>query len=157
MRKQVMTPEKTEQAGATSAWLDLEQLASAEISSEEADYPIEAALNPEQTGRWRAAASGAQTIRLRFDQPQSLQRIHLAFHEDEQPRTQEFVLRWSPDGGQSYQEIVRQQYTFSPPNTSKEVEEYQVNLAGVTVLELYLIPDISGGSAHATLTGLYLA
>jgi hypothetical protein len=157
MRKQVITPEKTEQAHATNAWLDLEQLASAEISSEEAAHPIEAALNPEQAGGWRAATSGAQTIRLHFDQPQSLQRIHLAFWEEEQPRTQEFVLRWSPDGGQSYQEIVRQQYTFSPPNTSKEVEEYQVNLTGVTVIELHLIPDISGGSAHATLAGLYLA
>jgi hypothetical protein len=52
---------------------------------------------------------------------------------------------------------VRQQYTFSPPGTSEQVEEYQVNLAGVTILELHLIPDISGGSAHATLAGLYLA
>jgi hypothetical protein len=157
MRKQVLTPEKTERAHATSTWLDLTQLASAEISSEEADHPIEAALNPEQAGGWRAATPGAQTIRLRFDQPQPLQRIHLAFRENEQPRTQEFVLRWSPDGGQSYQEIVRQQYTFSPPGTSEEVEEYQVNLAGVTVLELHLIPNISGGLGQATLAGLYLA
>ena len=39
------------------------------------------------------------------------------FQEDEQERTQEFVLRWSPDGGQSYREIVRQQYNFSPPQS----------------------------------------
>ncbi len=157
MRKQVIHPEGAGPDRDTTAWLDLEQLASAEISSEEAAHPIEAALNPKQTGGWRAATSGSQTIRLRFDQPQPLQRIHLAFREEEQPRTQEFVLRWSPDAGQSYQELVRQQYTFSPPGTSEEVEEYQVNLAGVTVLELQLIPDISGGSAHATLAALYLA
>ncbi|MFP4439155.1 MAG: discoidin domain-containing protein [Chloroflexaceae bacterium] len=157
MRKQVIHPEGAGQTHDPSAWLDLDQLATAEISSEEGEHPIEAALDPEQIGGWRAATSGSQTIRLRFDQPLALQRIHLAFREEEQPRTQEFVLRWSSDGGRSYQEIVRQQYTFSPPSTSEEVEEYQVNLAGVTILELHLIPDISGGSAHATLAGLYLA
>jgi len=41
---------------------------------------------------------------------------------------QEFVLRWSPDGGHSFREIVRQQWNFSPPDTTREVEEYQVEL-----------------------------
>jgi hypothetical protein len=33
-------------------------------------------------------------------------------------RTQEFVLRWLPEGQQSPREIVRQQYTLSPPATN---------------------------------------
>ena len=50
--------------------------------------------------------------------------IALLFEETEIVRTQEFVLRWSPDGGHSFQEIVRQQWNFSPPNTTSEIEEY---------------------------------
>jgi len=106
---------------------------------------------------WRAAQPGEQTIRLRFDEPLRLQRIRLVFHEDEQGRTQEFVLRWSPDGGQSYREIVRQQYNFSPPEAVREIEEYDVDLDGVTGLELRIKPDISGGSARAALTQLSVA
>ena len=95
-------------------WLDLERLAQVEITSEEVDHPIESAFNPGAGPGWRAAQPREQTIRLLFDEPLGLKRIHLVFQEDEQERTQEFVLRWSPDGGQSYREIVRQQYNFSP-------------------------------------------
>jgi hypothetical protein len=86
-----------------------------------------------------------------------VRRIHLVFHEDERERTQEFVLRWSPDGGQSYREILRQQYNFSPPGAIREVEDYEVNLDGVTVLEMTIVPDISGGSARASLAALRVA
>ena len=55
------------------------------------------------------------------------------------------------DRGQSYREIVRQQYNFSPPEAIREVEDYDLNLDGVTALELTIIPDISGGSARASL------
>jgi hypothetical protein len=34
----------------------------------------------------------------------------LVFEENETQRTQEFALRWSPDGGNSLKEIVRQQW-----------------------------------------------
>ena len=79
------------------------------------------------------------------------------FHEDAHEHTQEFVLRWSPDGGKSYREIVRQQYNFSPPEVVREVEDYDVDLDGVTALELRIVPDISGGSVRASLTQLRLA
>jgi hypothetical protein len=65
------------------------------------------------------------------------------FLEDQQARTQEFVLRWSPNGCQSYREIVRQQYNFSPPGMTREFEDYAVDLTGVTALELKIVPDIS--------------
>jgi hypothetical protein len=79
------------------------------------------------------------------------------FHEDEQERTQEFVLRWSADGGQSYREILRQQDNFSPPAATHEVEDYDVDLDGVTALELKIVPDISGGGARASLAQLRIA
>ena len=79
------------------------------------------------------------------------------FREELQDRTQEFVLRWSADNGQTYREIVRQQYTFSPPGTVREIEEYAVDLGGVTTLELRIVPDISGGDAFASLERMQLA
>ncbi len=128
-----------------------------EITSEDAGYPIESALIPGIGSGWRAAQPGEQTLRLLFDEPLRLNRIHLAFHEDKQERTQEFVLRWSADGGQSYREILRQQYNFSPPDAAPEVEDYNLDLDGVTALELKIVPDISGGGALASLAQLRLA
>jgi hypothetical protein len=81
----------------------------------------------------------------------------LQFHEEERERTQEFVLRWSAEGGQSYREIVRQQYHFSPPDTTDELEDYAVELEGVKALELRIVPDISGGESRASLAQLRLA
>jgi hypothetical protein len=83
--------------------------------------------------------------------------MRLLFQEDKQERTQQFVLRWSSDGGQSYREIVRQQYNFSPPGTTSECEDYTVDLDGVTALELSIVPDISRGPARASLAQLRLA
>jgi hypothetical protein len=96
-------------------------------------------------------------VRLVFDQPLRIERLHLEFHEDELERTQQFVLRWSSDGGQSYREIVRQQYNFNPPGATSEREDYRVDLDGVTTLELSIVPDISGGPARASLGQLRLA
>jgi len=104
-----------------------------------------------------AAQAGEQTIRLLFDELQRIRHIRLLFHEDQQARTQEFVLRWSPDGGQSYRDILRQQYTFSPPGMTRECEDYAVDLAGVTALELRIVPDISGGDARASVAQLRIA
>ena len=126
-----------------------------EVTSEEKDYPVESALISGEVGGWRAADSGTQTMRLIFES-QRLTRIALVFEETEVERTQEFVLRWSPDGGRSFREIVRQQWNFSPPNAIREVEEYPVELSGVTVLELIIVPDISRGSARASLKSLRL-
>jgi len=67
------------------------------------------------------------------------------------------LLRWSSDGGRSYREIVRQQYNFSPPDTTAEREDYYVDPDGVTNVELTIIPAIGGGAARATLAQLCLA
>jgi hypothetical protein len=157
MRKRLIGHGPGEVAAAKPGWLDLEHLAQVEITSEDVGNPIESALIPDTGLSWRAAQSGEQTIRLLFNEPLRLKRIHLVFQEDEKERTQEFVLRWSPDGGQSYREIVRQQYNFGPPGATSEVEDYDVDLHGVTVLELKIVPDISGGSARASLAQLRLA
>jgi hypothetical protein len=157
MRKRIIGHGPRDVSAAEPGWLDLERLAQVEITSEDADYPIESALIPGAGPAWRAAQPGEQTIRLRFDEPLRLKRIHLVFYEGELERTQEFVLQWSPDDGQSYREIVRQQYNFSPPGAAREVEDYDLDLDGVTALELKIVPDISGGGARASLAQLRLA
>jgi hypothetical protein len=157
MRKRTVTATSQGLPASASSWLDVERRAEVELTSEDAAYPVESALRPGGGPGWRAAEPGAQTIRLRFDAPQELERIRLVFHEREAARTQEFVLRWSADGGRSYREIVRQQYTFSPPSTASEVEDYAVDLDGVTDLELNIVPDIGGGGNRASLAEWLLA
>ena len=67
------------------------------------------------------------------------------------------MLRWSPDTGHSFREIVRQQWNFNPPDSIREIEDYAVELSAVTVLELIIVPDKSGGAARASLASLRLA
>jgi hypothetical protein len=154
MRKSLIAPIPQDAPPLDKGWLDLDREAVVEVTSENKDYPVESALVSGETRGWRAADSGTQTVRLIFDEPQRLKRIALVFEETEIERTQEFVLRWSPDGGRAFREIVRQQWNFSPPNAIREVEEFQVALSAATVLELIIVPDISRGSAHASLKSL---
>ena len=76
------------------AWLDIDQLATVEVSSEDPGRPVEGALIPESGSFWRAAKPGPQKVRLKFDQPQRISQIALLFQEPNRERTQEFVLRW---------------------------------------------------------------
>ena len=154
MRKRLITPTPQGSTLLGEVWLDLDRAAVVEVTSEDKDYPVEAALVLGETRGWRAASSGTQTIRLLFDKPQRLTRISLVSEETETERTQELVLRWSADCGHSFREIVRQQWNFSPPNTTREVEEYDVQLSDVTVLELIIVPDISRETARASLKSL---
>ena len=157
MRKHLIAPIPQSAPALNEGWLDLDRAAVVEVTSEDKEHPGESVLVSGEMRGWRAADSGSQTIRLIFDEPQRLARISLVFEETETERTQEFVLRWSGDGGRSFREIVRQQWNFSPPNATREVEEFQVALSAVTVLELVIVPDISRGAARASLTSLRLS
>ena len=156
MRKRITNQGAGSASLSNQQWLNVEHLAQVEVTSEAAAHPIESALIPGAGPGWRAEQPGQQTVRLLFDEPQRVRHIRLLFQEDERQRTQEFVLRWSSDSGQSYREIVRQQYNFSPPATTSECEDYDVNLDRVTALELAIVPDISGASVCASLAELRL-
>lgn len=140
-------------------FLDLELLTQIELTSEAPEYPIESAvLLTEKSGQgWQAASAGEQIIRIVFDQPRTIEHIVLVFDELQQARTQEFVLLWRLDKDSTYREVMRQQYHFSPPNTTREIEHYTVNLAQLKALELRIIPDMSGAEAYAKLKQLRLA
>jgi hypothetical protein len=157
MRKRITDPTAEGSAHVAPGWLDLERHAQVEVTSEDAAYPIESALRRGGRPGWRAAAPGEQRIQLRFDEPRRIERMRLVFDERDAARTQEFVLRWSADGGRTYRDIVRQQYTFSPPGTAREVEDYTVELEGVTALELHIVPDIGRGRTPASLSEWTLA
>ena len=157
MRKRLITAIQENIRTRSVDWLDVERAALVEVTSEDNDHPVESAFVSGDALGWRAAVPGTQTIRLIFDQPQKLRAILLVFEENDIPRTQEFVLRWSPDGGSSFREIVRQQWNFSPGVATREVEEYQLDLSGVTVLELMINPHIGGGVARASLKNLRLS
>ena len=156
MRKRISSHPQRESALANTGWLDLEALARVEVTSEDAAHPIESALLPVgATGR-RAESPGEQTIRLLFEAPQRLRRIRLLFREQKHARTQELVLRWSPTGDGLLRDVVRQQYHFSPSGATEEIEEFRVELEDVALLELTIIPNLSGGS-YASLAQLRLA
>lgn len=156
MRKRIIKPAQQDLNSLDLEWLNIEKLAEVEITSEDPAHPIESALKPSQSG-WRAAGPGKQTIRLIFDAPQLIHRISINFVEPSTERTQEFVLRWSPDDGQTYLEIIRQQWNFSPRGATSETEDLHLELHKVTVLELSIIPDISGGNALASLAQMRIA
>lgn len=157
MRKRIIPSAAAGTPPSGDDWLDLEELVQVEITSEDPAHPIESALLPGGTAGWRAAGPGEQTIRLLFTQPRPVHRIWLQFVEPAVERTQEFVLRWSPDGGHTVHEVVRQQWNFSPHGATGQTEDLRVELTGVTLLELSIVPDIGAGPAHASLARLRLA
>ena len=157
MRKQIIQQDTQRVSRSNHQWLNVEHLAQVELTSEDPAHPIESALTADPGPGWRAERPGQQTVRFLFDEPQKVRHIRLAFEENEHQRTQQFVLRWSSDNGQTYREIVRQQYNFSPPGTTSEREDYDVELDQVTALELTIVPDISGAPVRASLGELRLA
>jgi hypothetical protein len=157
MRKRIINRGPQDILPLDQHWLNLEALADVEVTSEDPAHPIESALIPGGGSGWRAEQPGQQTVRLLFHEPQRIKRMNLVFQENDRERTQQFVLRWLSDTGQSYREIVRQQYNFSPPDTTSELEDFSVELDGLTALELSVVPDISGGPARASLSQLRLA
>ena len=56
-----------------------------------------------------------------------------------------------PDIQYSSREIVRQQWNFSPSDSVRETEDYVLELSGVKVLELMIVPNKSGGEVRGRL------
>ena len=159
MRKSIVSPSAAAATPISDLWRDLERIARVEISSEDEQFPIEHALGKKGTTGWRAAGTGPQLIRLNFDEAQTIRRIHLHFVDRETERSQEFAVYAGV--GNELKEVVRQQWSFSPNGSTEEIEDYTVNLGGVTTLELRIDPDRSHdpkmSQAYASLQSLKLA
>jgi hypothetical protein len=139
MRKSIVSPSAVTQPPISDLWRDLERIARVEISSEDEEFPIEHALGKKETTGWRAKTTGPQLIRLHFDEPLNIKRLRLHFVEQAAERSQEFAV--FAGTGSELKEISRQQWTFSPHGSTEEIEDYAVNLSGITTLELRIDPD----------------
>lgn len=140
MKKTILSQNATE-LPESGTWLDLEAIADVQITSEDAAFPIENALGSTLTSGWRAATTGPQVIRLVFHTPQTIRRIQLHIVDKTSERSQELSL--AAKLGEELREIVRQQWNFSTHGTTEELEDYRVELNGVTALELKIDPDRS--------------
>jgi hypothetical protein len=158
LRKHLLTAQPLA-SGSQSGAKEIAAIATVWVTSEAAEAPIEQAFD--QSGgpggsRWIAAGPGEQRLILAFDTPQTLRMISLEVEESEVSRTQVLHVSVSRDGGQTYQELRRQEYTFSPPGTTFEREEWTVAVDGTTHLQLVITPDKGGAPCRATLTSLAL-
>jgi hypothetical protein len=158
LRKHLLTAQPLA-SGSQSGAKEIAAIAAVWITSEAAEAPIDHVFD--QHGgpggsRWVAAGPGEQRLILAFDTPQTLRTISLEVEEPEVSRTQVLLLSVSCDGGQTYQELRRQEYTFSPPGTTFEREEWGVTVEGATHLQLVITPDKGGAPCWATLTSLAL-
>ena len=79
MRKRVTGSNFHGAPSRNESWLDLEELAQVEVTSEDPAFPIESALALGTGRSWHASDPGEQTILLMFNQPQRLRRICLRF------------------------------------------------------------------------------
>jgi len=137
--------------------MDIAATAAVQVTSEDPTHPIEHVFDHRRGpggSRWVAAEPGEQTLLLAFDTPQTMHQTIVEVEELEVSRTQELQLSVSHDGGQTYREMRRQEYNFSPPGTTFEREEWTVMAEGVTHLQLWIKPDKGGKPCRATLTSV---
>jgi hypothetical protein len=152
MRKRIAGRSNPEPSGQSAeGWLNLDQIATVEVTSQHPSFPIESVFTSSHGPGWRASQEGEQRIWIIFDEPVSVRRSQLRFHDAESERTQEFSLRWSPANGGRNVEVLRQRWNFSPTGSTTEFVDYAVQIEGVSVLDLAIDPDISGHNAFATL------
>ena len=138
---------------------DIAALATVLVTSEDPNHPIDYVFDRQRgpgASRWIAEQTGEQTVILAFDTPQAIRKVLVEVEETNTSRTQELDVSISDDGGQTYRELVRQEYNFSPPGTTLEHEEWPMTADGVSHLRLRIKPDKGGKACRATLTTLAL-
>src|ERR1700733_6161808 len=141
MRKSIVSPSAAATTPISDLGRDLERIARVEISSEDEQFPIEHALGKKETTGRGGAGTGPQLIRLHFDEPMNIKRLHLHFVDRAAERSQEFAVY--AGAGSELKEVARQQWSFSPNGSTEEIEDYPVNLSGITTLEVRIDPDRS--------------
>lgn len=151
MRKALISESETNASLAPAgSWLDLEKLATVELSSEDPEHSFELALRPNTADGWRAGSPGPQVIRIHFDAPTPIRRVHLVFLEESKERAQEIAL-FATAKETSRRELVRQQWVFSPTGSKSEVEDFYFDLTDISTLELQIDPGRHDRGMFATL------
>jgi hypothetical protein len=158
LRKQILEVPPVEPDPAYGE-LPISEVATVWVTSEATDHPIDHIFDMHRGrggSRWVAQTPGEQMLVLSFDTPQTIRSVVLEIEEPEVTRTQELSLQASFDGGKTYGELLRQEFTFSPPSTTFEREQWNLSLEQVTHLRLTIKPDKGRGDCFATITSLVL-
>ncbi len=156
MQKTIISDSETKSGlSPAGSWLDLEKIATAELSSEDGEHSFEHVLRPDTSNGWRASTPGPQIIRLCFKEAQVVRRIRLQFREERVDRTQEIAL-FATTQNLPGKELVRQQWVFSPRGATTEVEDYFFDLKGVLSIELQIDPGRHDKQAFATLESIQI-
>ncbi|MBI3966483.1 MAG: discoidin domain-containing protein [Chloroflexi bacterium] len=143
----------------TTGELDIPSSAVIAYSSEDPAHPVDNLFDgrdgPGGT-RWLSARPNVtEQILLEFDEPRGISRLSYQVEETSVPRTQEIRVEASTDGGQSYRNLLVQEYTFSPNGATFQREDLQLPFGEVSHLRLTIVPN-KHGSGVATLTSLRL-
>jgi hypothetical protein len=152
-----------EAGGARSACaadeVDIASCATIAYSSEDPAHPVEHLLDGRSgpgVTRWISARPDViEQIVVEFDRPQTISRLMYEAEEAVRERTQEVRVEVSKDGGQTYFQVLIQEYTFSPRGATYQREEQRLNLYQLSHLRLTIVPN-KDGSGTATLTSLRL-
>jgi hypothetical protein len=158
IRKKIV-PTLAEDSRSAEPGVSVADTAEVLVSSESPDHPIHYLFDGRSGPRgtyWLASTPGDQTIVLAFDVPQNIRRVTVEVEEASISRTQEMTLSYSQDGGRKYSEVLRQEYTFSPPTTTFEQEDWTINVLNVTHLRVWIRPDKADRPVFATMTTLRL-
>jgi F5/8 type C domain len=139
--------------------VDIASCAKIAYSSEDPAHPVEHLLDgrsgPGAT-RWISARPDViEQIVVEFDRPQTISQLVYEVEEAVRERTQEVRVEVSKDGGETYCQVLVQEYTFSPGGATYQREEQRLNLHQVSHLRLTIVPN-KNGSGTATLTSLRL-
>ena len=144
LRKQILGTPPPSPSVRGAAEKDIAAIATVLVTSEDPSHPIDHAFDDQRApggSRWIAGQPGEQTVILVFDAPQTIRRVLLDIEEPEVTRVQELDVSVSIDGGETYRELVRQEFNFSPPDTTLEREAWPVNVNAATHLRLRIKPD----------------
>jgi hypothetical protein len=158
LRKQIIK-EQTSMPISQPQEKDIGAIATVMVTSESPEHPVDHAFDSQRGpggSRWLAGDPGDQILILAFDAPQRIRRICLEVEEREVSRVQELQLAISCDGGQTYREVLRQEYHFSPSGATFEREEWALTADGVTHVRLTIRPDKGSVPCRASLTSLVL-
>ena len=137
--------------------MDIAATAAVQVTSEDPTHPIEHVFD---NRRGPGEAVGLQQSRVSKrccwrSIPPDHSPDHCGSRGTEVSRTQELQLSVSHDGGQTYRELRRQEYNFSPPGTTFERENWAVLAEGVTPATVDEAGQ-GGKPCRATLTALVL-
>ncbi len=157
VRKRQLGQEDAETQVGLPGEVDLAATAVVAFSSEDPSCPVEHMLDGTYgpgASRWLSARPDmTEQLLFDFDGPQRISRLVYEVEEAERERTQEVRVEVSTDGGESFRQILAQDYTFSPNGATFQHEDLRFEIEGATHLRLTIVPH-KNGAGTATLTSL---